>query len=233
MGKRKELSSGEKVWLVEEYLSGRMRMREASRRAGVGHSTMENWISRYRSEGVSALEENGNHSKCRYSEDFKRKAAEEYLSGQGSSMAIAERYQLRSGNLVLDWVKAYHEGNSREDAGGSVMRKDHTVEERLRAVLACLDGGQLVDVARAHQVEVQTLRSWVKKYRELGAAGLEDRRGRRLVNQTPRTKEEALRIENARLKQENELLKMELYLRKKRRSWKGGTAEAVRAGAAV
>ena len=89
-------------------------------------------------------------------------------------------------------------------------------EERLQAVLACLDGGQWFgDVAQAYQVEVQTLRGWVKKYQELRAAGLEDRRGQRLVNQTHRTKEEALRIENARLKQENELLKMELYLRKK------------------
>ena len=96
------------------------------------------------------------------------------------------------------------------------MRKDHTEEERLRAVLACLDGGQQQgDVAREYQVEVQTLRGWVKKYEAMGAAGLEDRRGRRLAAQAPRTKEEALRIENARLKQENELLKMELYLRKK------------------
>ena len=95
------------------------------------------------------------------------------------------------------------------------MRKDHTEEERLRAVLACLDGGQQHgDVAREYQVEVQTLRGWVKKY-EMETTGLEDRRGRRLADQAPRTKEEALRIENARLKQENELLKMELYLRKK------------------
>ena len=96
------------------------------------------------------------------------------------------------------------------------MRKDHTEEERLRAVLACLDGGQQHgDVVREYQVEVQTLRGWVKKYEEMGATGLEDRRGRRLADQVPRTKEETLRIENARLKQENELLKMELYLRKK------------------
>lgn len=216
MGKRKELGIAEKVSLVEEYLSGRMRMREAARRAGVGHSTMESWVSRYRAEGLSALAENGNRAKRQYSEEVKRKAVEEYLSGQGSSMAIAEKYQLRSGNLVLDWVKAYHERNSRQETGGSVMRKDHTEEERLRAVLACLDGGQQHgDVAREYQVEVQTLRGWVKKYEEMGAAGLEDRRGRRLADQAPRTKEEALRIENARLKQENELLKMELYLRKK------------------
>lgn len=96
------------------------------------------------------------------------------------------------------------------------MRRDHTMEERLQAVLSSLDGGRrLGDVAQAYQVEVQTLRSWVKKYQEMGAAGLEDRRGRRVTDQTPRTKEEALRVENARLKKENEQLRMELYLRKK------------------
>lgn len=36
MGKRKELSLDEKVSLVEECLTGRLRMREAARRAGVG-----------------------------------------------------------------------------------------------------------------------------------------------------------------------------------------------------
>ena len=82
-------------------------MREAAQRAGVGHSTMENWISRYRSEGVSGLQENGTRAKRRYSEEVKRKAVEEYLSGHGSSMAIAEKYQLRSGNMVLGWGKAY------------------------------------------------------------------------------------------------------------------------------
>ena len=162
------------------------------------------------------MAENGNQCKRRYGEDFKRQAVEEYLSGQGSSMAIAEKYQLRSGNLVLDWVKAYHERNSKRETGGTIMRNDHTTEERLEAVLACLEGGRaLKEAAQAYQVEVQTLRSWVKKYQELGSAGLEDRRGKRLADQTPRSRDEALRIENARLKKENELLKMELYLRKK------------------
>lgn len=109
MGKRKELRLDEKVSLVEECLTGWLRMREAARRAGVEHSTMESWISRYRSEGISALEENGNQSKRRYDEDFKRKVVEAYMSGQGSSMAIAEKYQLRSGNLVLDWGRIMKE----------------------------------------------------------------------------------------------------------------------------
>ena len=59
MRKRKELASEEKVSLVEEYLAGRLRMREAAREARLGHSTMENWISRYRSEGASGLRKPG------------------------------------------------------------------------------------------------------------------------------------------------------------------------------
>ena len=51
MRKRKELASEEKVSLVEEYLAGRLRMREAAREARLGHSTMENWISRFRAAG--------------------------------------------------------------------------------------------------------------------------------------------------------------------------------------
>ena len=216
MGKGKEVELEEKVSLVEEYLSGRLRMREAARRAGMGHSTMEVWGSRYRSEGAAALGENGNRDKRVYSEEVKSKAVEEYLSGQGSSIAIAEKYQLRSGNLVLDWVKVYHDKDSKRKTGENIMRKGHTMEERLQAVLSGLDGGnRLSEVAQAYQVEPQTLRIWVKKYEEMGAAGLEDRRGRRLTDQKPRTKEEALRIENARLERENDLLKMKLYPRKK------------------
>ncbi|MEY8389155.1 leucine zipper domain-containing protein [Oscillospiraceae bacterium 38-13] len=58
MRKRIEMDLEEKEKLIRECL--RRRMREAARRAGVGHSTMHTWISRYRAEGVSALSENGN-----------------------------------------------------------------------------------------------------------------------------------------------------------------------------
>ena len=48
-----------------------------------------------------------------------------------------------------------------------------------------------------------------------GVCRAEDRRGKRLAKQTPRDSEETLRIEYARLQEENELLRLELYLRKK------------------
>ena len=48
MGRRIKLTAEEKKVLILECLAGRLRMREAARRAGVGHSTMHFWISRYR-----------------------------------------------------------------------------------------------------------------------------------------------------------------------------------------
>lgn len=115
-------------------------------------------MSRYRSEGATALLENRNAAKRQYSEALKRKVVVEYLSGQGSSMAIAEKYQLRSGNLVLDWAKAYHERDSKRETGRRIMRRDHTTEERLQAVLSSLDGGRrLGNVAQAYQVAVRSL----------------------------------------------------------------------------
>ena len=218
MGRRIKLTAEEKKVLILECLAGRLRMREAARRAGVGHSTMHFWISRYRSEGRAALAEDGNQSKRSYSAEVRQKAVEEYLSGQGSSMAIAEKYKLRSGNLVLEWVKEYpcHRGQPNETGGMDMAKRTYTQEERLRAVVAHLERGQSIpEVAKAYGLPAQLVHSWVKKYRAQGFAGLEDRRGKRLSKQTPRDKEEALRIENARLQEENELLRLELYLRKK------------------
>ena len=83
MGKRIEMDLTEKEKLIQKCLAGRIRMREAARRAGVGHSTMHTWISRYRAEGVSALSENGNAQRRRYSEEIRQKAVKEYLSGRG------------------------------------------------------------------------------------------------------------------------------------------------------
>ena len=218
MGKRIEMDLQEKEYLIRECLSGRMRMREAARRAGVGHSTMHNWISRYRAEGVSALSENGNAQKRTYSEELRQKVVEEYLSGQGSAMAIAEKYKLRSGNLVLDWAKEYHRHREhpKETGGVSMARRNHTLEERAQAVKEYLEAGKgFPELSEKYGTTAQVVRSWVKRYQEMGVAGLEDRRGKRLASQTPRTAEEALRIEKSRLERENYLLRMELDLLKK------------------
>ena len=94
--------------------------------------------------------------------------------------------------------------------------REHTLEERVQAVREHLEEGKsFSELSERYSTTAQVVRNWVKRYQEMGVAGLEDRRGKRLASQTPRTPEEALRIENARLERENYLLKMELDLLKK------------------
>lgn len=129
------------------------------------------------------------------SEEIRQKAVEEYLSGQGSSMDIAEKYKLRSGNLVLDWAKEYHRHREslKKTGGISVARRKHTLEERVQAVREYLeDGKSFSELTETYSVTAQVVRNWVKRCQEMGVAGLEDRRGKRLAAQTPRTTGEAL-----------------------------------------
>lgn len=216
MGKRIEIDLEEKVLLVEEYIAGRIRGREAARRAGVGSSTMQSWISRYRAEGIEGLRLDGNQDKRKYDKQVKRKVVEEYRSGKGSSLSIVQKYKLRSGNLVLNWVKEYHRHNGKETGGNVMAKRRYTLEERVQVVTEHLENGKsFSEIANLYDLSTQLVRTWVAKYREMGLAGLEDRRGQRMAEQTLRTPEEELRIRNAGLERENYLLKMELELLKK------------------
>ena len=91
-----------------------------------------------------------------------------------------------------------------------------TQEERVRIAKECIENGNNYgEIAIKYRVSYQNVYSWVKKYHELGEAGLEDRRGQRTAQQEPRTEEERLRIENAQLKHELYLARMERDLLKK------------------
>ncbi len=91
-----------------------------------------------------------------------------------------------------------------------------TVKERLEIVRACIAAGKdCVGTARQFQVSYQQVYTWVKKYQEMGEAGLEDRRGRRVGTLPSRTPEEELRDRIAQLERKNFDLEMENALLKK------------------
>ena len=69
--------------------------------------------------------------------------------------------------------------------------------------------------ALEYKVSYQQVYTWVQKYKELGEAGLEDRRGKRTASQTPRTEIEELRIKIAQLEHEKYMLQMERDVLKK------------------
>ena len=91
-----------------------------------------------------------------------------------------------------------------------------TVEERIQIAKDCIaNGGNYGETALKYKVSYQQVYQWTKKFKEMGAAGLEDRRGKRLKDQTPRTREEELEIEVAKLKHELYMAQMERDLLKK------------------
>ena len=91
-----------------------------------------------------------------------------------------------------------------------------TQEERLQIVKGCLESGRNYgEMALKYNVSYQQVRTWTLRFEELGEAGLEDRRGKRKKDQTPRTELEAAQIEIERLKHELYKAEMERDLLKK------------------
>ena len=72
-----------------------------------------------------------------------------------------------------------------------------------------------------YQVSYQQVRNWTRRFEELGEAGLEDRRGRRKKDQTPRTELEQAQIEIEQLKHKLYLAEMERDLLKNWTRWRG------------
>lgn len=216
MSEKREIGAEEKVRTVEAVLRGEMGIREAGRQIGTSNATVRRWISRYQAEGPSAFIHNGERS---YSPELKEAAVKEYVSGRGSLSDICKKYKIRSDRQLRNWIKVYNSGRDfKKRSGGSRMSKARKTsqEERIQIARECLESGKDYGcIAQKYQVSYQQVYSWVKKYEEMGEAGLEDRRGQRTRQQEPRTPEEELKAKIAQLEHENYMLKMERDLLKK------------------
>ena len=191
---------------------------DAARHAGVSKAVVQIWIKIYEAQGEMGLIDLQKNQV--YSPETKLSAVTDYLKGVGSLQSIAAKYGLRSKTQLQKWIKMYNNGEdfSRKMSGGSRMTASRktTKEERIQIVNECLANGcNYGETAIKHNVSYQQVYSWVKRFKELGEAGLEDRRGRRKADQEPRSEIEKLQIENERLKHELYMMKMERDLLKK------------------
>ena len=91
-----------------------------------------------------------------------------------------------------------------------------TQEERIKIARECIASGKNYgEMAIKYNVSYQQVRTWTLRFEELGEAGLEDRRGKRKKDQTPRTELEKAQIEIEQLKHKLYLAEMERDLLKK------------------
>ena len=94
--------------------------------------------------------------------------------------------------------------------------RETTQEERIQIVKDCIASGKNYgEIALKYQVRYQQARTWTLRFEPVGAEGLEDRRGRRKKDQTPRTELEQAKIEIEQLKHKLYLAEMENGLLKK------------------
>ena len=94
--------------------------------------------------------------------------------------------------------------------------RETTQEERLIVAKDCVENGSNYgETAIKYNVSYQQVYTWVKKFSELGEAGLEDRRGKPTAAQKPRSELEELKIKMAQLEHELYMTRIERDLLKK------------------
>ena len=209
----------EKVRIIRKYLKGEISLSEGAREAGVDIESLRKWIRIYESEGVEGFVWKGNK---KYSIELKTAAVLDYQQGGGSLQSICAKHKIKDKKTLSAWIKVYNthgDFNSvKHSGGGSYMKqgRDTTKEERIEIVKDCLASDKNYGaMALKYHVSYQQVRTWTLRFEELGEAGLEDRRGKRKKDQTPRTELEAAQIEIERLKHQLYLAEMERDLLKK------------------
>ena len=92
MPQKQKLSAEEKVKVIEDYINNRISLSEAARRGGVARYTISQWARNYEADGMAAFMTRRNRV---YSQELKRQAVEDYLSGMGSQAEICRKYHIR------------------------------------------------------------------------------------------------------------------------------------------
>ncbi|MCC6095701.1 MAG: helix-turn-helix domain-containing protein [Eubacterium sp.] len=219
MGRRgKRISEEIKLKYARQIFEGRMTRKEAARELGIDSRSVSEWVLRYREQGEIDFLDTG-HNRV-YPLELKLKAVNSYLNGEGSQREISARYGLRARTQLHKWIKMYNNGIdfTRKMSGGSRMTTSRKTSknERVKIARECLANGKNYgETAMKYGVSYQQVYTWVKRYLELGEAGLEDRRGRRKADQQPRSEIEELKIKLAQTEYELYMTKMERDLLKK------------------
>ena len=217
---KSKVSAKDKVKTIRKCLTGKIGQRAAARELEVSLASIQRWIKQYEAEGKAAFLPY--EKKRTYTAEVKTKAVFSYLNGEGSLLEVCKNYKIRSPRQLRLWLKVYNAhgdfNSSKISGGGSYMNKGRrtTQEERLQIAREALESGKNYgEIAKKYNVSYQQVRTWTLRYEELGNAGLEDRRGKRKKDQTPRTELEKAQIEIEKLKHQLYMAEMERDLLKK------------------
>lgn len=217
MGRKSKHNKETKLLAVHQYQQGCKSIIELTNELPASKSTIENWIRSFETLGEQAFDySNRNKS---YSADFKLQVIKSYLNGEGSYPELAKRYKITNNSIIFNWVSKYNRDIKIEDynpKGYVYMAKSRKVsyEEKLGIIKWTINNGlEYKLAAEKFETSYAQVYNWVKKYNELGEAGLIDNRGKRkldeYLSEVEKLKREVefLRRKNERLELEQEVIK--------------------------
>ena len=214
-----------KITIVKKYLSGEGSYDSIARAHGIDKRTLIDWVHRYQEHGASVFYPTvGN---VHYSKEFKTMCVEAVLKGEGSVDDIVLKYNISTRSVLRSWIMKYNanmelkEYKPKREVYMAEARRKTTLEERKEIVEYCIaHNNDYKGAASRFKVSYSQVYSWVKKYRESGEEGLEDKRGHHKSDDEV-DELERLRRENQRLKRQLEERDMLCELLKKVRELEG------------
>ena len=214
-----------KIIMVKKYLTGEGSYESIANAYGIGKTSLTDWVRRYKEQGAAGLyRTTGN---VHYSRELKIKCVEAVLKGEGSVDDIAVKYNISDRSVLRSWIMKYNANMELKDYEPkrevymAEARRKTTPEERKEIVEYCIaHENDYKGAASRYDVSYSQVYSWVKKYRESGEEGLEDRRGHHKSDDEV-DELERLRRENLRLKRQLEERDMLCELLKKVRELEG------------
>lgn len=214
-----------RIDIIQKYLSGEGSYAVLAEEYGIGQTTLRDWVHRYLEHGETCfIVKRGNKA---YSRAFKIRCVEEVLSGSETVNNIVAKYNISSRSVLNRWIMKYNANMELEDYEPkrevymAEARRKTTLEERKDIVAYCIShNNDYKGTASKFDVSYSQVYSWVKKYREDGERGLEDKRGHHKGDDEV-DELERLRRENKRLKQQLEERDMLCELLKKVRELEG------------
>jgi transposase-like protein len=203
---------------VKRCVSGESSYTEEMKLLGVPKQTLQDWIRKYETFGIEGFLPSGNE---KYSKGTKERAVNAYLNGEGSQAYICREFKIKDRKTLRTWIKVYNSHRELRPSRGRgsdiymTKGRNTTYEERVEIVSYCIEhGNDYVATIEKYGVSYQQIYSWVRKYKEKGAEGLVDKRGKRKL-ESEMTELEKLRAENRMLEARNKRLELECAVLKK------------------
>lgn len=195
-----------KIELIKKYLSGEGSYESIARAHGIGKRTLIDWVRRYQEHGALAFYRTAGNA--HYSKEFKTMCVETVFQGEGTVDDIVAKNNISSRSVLNRWITLYNANMELKDYEPkrevymAEARRKTTLEERKEIVEYCIaHGNDYKGTASQFEVSYSQVYSWVKKYRQSGEEGLEDKRGHhKSDNEVDEL--ERLRRENQRLKRQ-------------------------------